>query len=261
MNPITFDACSYRLGGEPVYLNAGEFHYFRVPRSDWARRMALFREAGGNCLATYVPWLLHEPEEGRFSFGRGEHDQLEAFLETAAAAGLHVIARPGPYQYSELVCSGLPRWLCGKYPQVLACDPHGKPYTAFSVSYLHPLLLEKARAWYDAVCPILARHTVERGGPIAFLQVDNELAGIHVWFGGPDYHREAMGFGRPDGRFPRFLRRRYRDLARLNHAYSLNAESFEEVPPAALHGANTPAELRRRRDYLEFYLETVAEYA
>ncbi len=68
MKPITFDNTSYLVDGKPFYLNSGEFHYFRVPRADWRRRMQLLKEAGGNCVATYIPWSVHEPEEGRFSF-------------------------------------------------------------------------------------------------------------------------------------------------------------------------------------------------
>src|SRR5664279_1429278 len=97
--PITFDHRCYSIGGKPAFLYSGEFHYFRVPRADWRRRMRLFKQAGGNCLATYVPWLMHEPEEGRFVFDEGQLD-LEEFLRLAGEVGLYVIARPGPYQLS-----------------------------------------------------------------------------------------------------------------------------------------------------------------
>ena len=69
LSPITFDALCYRIEGKPVYLYSGEMHYFRVPKTDWSRRMKLLKEAGGNCVATYIPWLLHEPEESTFRFG------------------------------------------------------------------------------------------------------------------------------------------------------------------------------------------------
>ncbi len=98
MQPITFDRQSYYIAGEPVYLNSGEFHYFRVPKKDWRSRMELFKEAGGNCLATYIPWLIHEPAEGQFDFGQHDYTDLEGFLQTALEAGLYVTARPGPYQ-------------------------------------------------------------------------------------------------------------------------------------------------------------------
>jgi beta-galactosidase len=262
MQPITFDRICYRIDGKPVYLNSGEFHYFRVPKADWRARMELLKQAGGNCVATYVPWAIHEPEEGRFVFGEADYTDLEGFLQTAAEAGLYVIARPGPYQYSELLYHGLPPWLCDNHPELLARELDGRIINVGVVSYLHPLFVEKARGWFDQVAPILARYTVGRGGPIAFTQVDNELIGIHIWFGSLDYTPATMGFGQPEGRFTRFLQARYAgDLAALNTAYGLQAGKFEEVPPAPMHGGNTLPDLRRRKDYYEFYLGTVAEYA
>lgn len=57
---FTFTKSCYYLNGKPTFLYSGEFQYFRVPRKDWKTRLALFKEAGGNCIATYTPWLLHE---------------------------------------------------------------------------------------------------------------------------------------------------------------------------------------------------------
>ena len=75
------------------------------------------------------------------------------------------------------------------------------------------------RSWYSQVCPLIARYSVSQGGPVAFTQFDNELTGIHVWFGSLDYNAETMGFGRPDGRYPRYLRERFGAIDRLNQAY------------------------------------------
>ena len=264
MGPITYDQTCFWIGNSPIYLNSGEFHYFRVPRADWQRRMALFKEAGGNCLATYIPWLIHEPEEGRFVFGAGDGiTDLEAFFEAARAAGLYVIARPGPYQYSELIYGGLPEWLFTHYPEVQARTLGGEPFGLPSISYLHPTFLEKARAWFDAVCPLIARHTVSRGGPVALTQFDNELMGIHVWFGGLDYNREALGIGRTGGRYPTFLAERYDNVARLNAAYGTSYVSFDEVMPILPEGplATSVGGIRRRRDYFAFYTEATTTYA
>jgi len=259
--PITFDPLCFRVEGKPVYLNSGEMHYFRAPKSDWSRRMQLLSEAGGNCVATYIPWLLHEPEEGQFRFGEAaDWLDLEGFLHCARDAGLYVIARPGPYQYSELIYDGLPGWLCEQYPEVLARDVHGKPFRSSSVSYLHPVFLEKVRRWFDAVSPILARYTLAKGGPIAFVQLDNETIGIHEWFNSLDYNTETMGFGKEDGRYPAFLARRYQDIHRLSSAYRKKYASFAAVEPPPITGSGNLAELRRQRDYFEFYLETIAEY-
>lgn len=260
--PVTFDSTCYRIGGKPAYLYSGEFHYFRVPMKDWRRRMRLFKEAGGNCLATYVPWLIHEPEEGRFAFGPrpGSHD-LEGFLKTAAEEGLYVVARPGPYQYSELVHFGLPRWLCEGYPELRAHDREGRSFQESSVSYLHPLFLEKVKRWLAEVCPRIARWTVSRGGPVAFTQFDNELGGIHTWFGSLDYNAKTIGLGDPAGRFPRFLEAHYGDIRRLNEGYGTSFAAFADVVPIAAPPSPGIPDIRRLKDYFRFYQGMLAEYA
>ncbi len=261
LKPLTFTPQVYTIDGQPAYLYSGEFHYFRVPKAEWRRRMRLFKEAGGNVVATYIPWLLHEPQEGHFAWGNvAEYLDLEGFLEMAYAEGLYVIARPGPYQYSELVYDGLPGWLCDEYPDLLARNRQGEIFRKSSVSYIHPLFWEKVRRWYDVVCPILARHTLSRGGAIAFVQFDNELVGIHEWFGSLDYNPTSMGFGDPAGRYPCWLKLRYLDLAALNAHYATHYAAFADVEPPA--GSDVDVfSLRRRKDYFHFYLDTVAEYA
>jgi len=257
LKPITFNRHCYKIAGRPAFLYSGEFHYFRVPHEDWKRRMELFKQAGGNCIATYVPWLIHEPEEGRFAFGEGQLN-LEGFLRTAAEVGLYVIARPGPYQYSELIYAGLPRWLCEGYPELLAKRLDGSVLYPYSVSYVHPLFLEKTRQWFDQVVPRIAEYTVSRGGPVAFTQIDNELMGIHTWYGSLDYNPEAMGFGEPQGRYPRFLQARYGTVDQLNAAYGTDYGSFTDARPAA-PGTGTPA-MRQARDYFDFECANTAEY-
>ena len=261
MPALGFNKHRFEVNGAPVQLYSGEFHYFRVPKADWRRRMQLFKDAGGNCLATYIPWLLHEPVEGTYVFGGedGVHD-LEGFLEVASQVGLYVIARPGPYQYSELQFDGLPGWLCNNYPQLLAHNIEGKSFRPSSISYLHPLFLEKAHRWFQKVCPIVAKHTVHNGGPIALTQIDNELTGIHIWFNTLDYNAETMGFGRADGRYARFLQSRYGDIAETNKAYRSTFADIAGVRPIAPPGNGSVPELRRLKDYFEFYLGTIAEY-
>jgi len=261
MQPISFDRISYRIAGRPVTLVSGEVHYFRVPRADWRTRMQLLKDAGANCLATYIPWLIHEPSEGRFVFQSDDgRANLEEFLLLARELELYVIARPGPYQYSELINAGLPTWLVTDYAEILAKNLAGEVFNPSSVSYVHPLFLAKTRRWFDAVCPIIARHTVSRGGAVAFTQIDNELTGIHEWSGSLDYHPTSMGFGERDGRYTKFLRTRYADIAALNAAYGTTYTEFTDIRPVA-PGATTTEEIRRGKDYFDFYLGTVAEYA
>jgi beta-galactosidase len=96
---------------------------------------------------------------------------------------------------------------------------------------------------------------------VGFVQFDNELTGIHLWHSGPDYNATTMGFGREEGRFPKFLRARYGDIRSLNRLYSTDSASFAAVRPVPLSDGTRIEDIRRAKDYLEFYLGTVAEYA
>ena len=261
MRNLAFDKTGFRIDGRDAYLVSGEFHYFRVPRADWRNRMQLFLDAGGNCLATYVPWLIHEPAEGDIRFGGEDSRDLRGFLMLAQEMGLKVLLRPGPYQYSELVNDGLPEWLIENYPEILARDIDGKPFRHSSVSYLHPTFLSKARIYYRAFAEQVRPFMAANGGPVSMLQVDNELGGIHVWFGSMDYHAETMGFGREDGRYAEWLRARYGRIDRLNAAYNTAFETFAQVLPPARAVRKNIASCRRVRDYEDFYRSTLAEYA
>jgi beta-galactosidase len=261
MKPVEWTSEGYRIDGRPVYLNSGEFHYFRVPREDWRRRLELFKEAGGNAVATYIPWGLHEPTEGDIRFGDTDVRDLEAFLQLCRELELYVTARPGPYQYSELRYDGLPGWLCDDYPELRARDIDGKDFRNSSVSYLHPLFLEKAKVWFQAVCPIIARHTLSRGGAVAYVQFDNELMGIHEWFGSWDFHPVTMGFGAADGRYPGFLKEKYGSVSAMNAAYGTNWQDFSEARPLAMTTGGTVEQRRRVKDYQDFYFRCAAEYA
>jgi beta-galactosidase len=262
MEPITFNSVSYQVGGRAFFLYSGEIHYFRVPKKDWKQRMELLKAAGGNCLATYIPWLIHEPEEGCFRFQSedGRLD-LEDFFRLANELGLYVVARPGPYQYSELVNAGLPAWLIKKYPEMLAQNIDGEVFNHSSVSYIHPVFLAKVKEWFNQVCPIIARYTLSRGGPVAFTQIDNEMVGIHEWSGSLDYNPTSMGFGCREGRYPKFLEHKYRAIRELNAHYETTYETFAEVRPVKPDSLSTPPGIRRAKDYFDFYLSTIAEYA
>ncbi len=260
MDRFRFDQTGFVIDRQDCFWVSGEFHYFRVPRQDWRRRMELFKQAGGNGIATYVPWLMHEPEEGFFDFGQTPQLDLPHFLKTAQEAGLKVLLRPGPYQYSELVNDGLPTWLLENYPEVLARDIRQKPFRKSSISYLHPILLSKARAYYRAFADVVRPWMAENGGPVVMLQADNELSGIHLWFGSLDYHAQAMGFGQRDGRWSQFLLKKYARIERLNEAYGTDFACFEDVRPIHAPERKEAAACRRMRDYHLFYCEMMGEY-
>src|SRR6185436_1880162 len=75
----------------------------------WRDRLHKARMMGLNTISTYVFWNYHEAEPGTFDF-TGQRD-VAAFIRAAAAEGLHVIVRPGPYVCAEWELGGYPGWL------------------------------------------------------------------------------------------------------------------------------------------------------
>src|SRR5262245_60353595 len=96
---LTAGAAGFALDGRPLQILSGEMHYPRIPREYWRDRFRKARAMGLNTVSTYVFWNLHEPAPGRYDFV-GQHD-IAAFIRAAAAEGLHVIVRPGPYVCAE----------------------------------------------------------------------------------------------------------------------------------------------------------------
>ncbi|NUP53036.1 MAG: beta-galactosidase [Catenulispora sp.] len=148
----------FALDGRPFRIVSGGLHYFRVHPAQWPDRLRKARLMGLNTVDTYVPWNLHEPRPGTFDFD-GILD-LAAFLDQAAAEGLHVLLRPGPYICAEWEGGGLPSWLLAEPGMVLRSTEPG--FLAAVDRYLDALM--------DIVLPRLGT----RGGPILAVQVENE---------------------------------------------------------------------------------------
>ncbi len=258
MRSFDFDDRGFIIGGKRDWLIGGEIAQFRVPESEWRNRMRLFKKAGGNALTTSVPWLIHEPEEGKILFDDVSYRNLKKFLTIAREEELFVYLRPGPLVYTELVNGGIPPWLFEKYPCVKACAADGS--TIEQLSYMHPVALEKFDKFYRAFADEIKPFLLSAGGPVAMVQLDNELAGIHTWNGTLDYNPETMGFFRNDGLYPRFMRDRYGDIASLNAAYGTSYGDFTDIDPRAFEfGGNERA--RAEKDYHDFYCAHLALYA
>ncbi|PUB23539.1 glycosyl hydrolase family 35 [Promicromonospora sp. AC04] len=145
-------------GGEQVRLCASLF-YFRIPRESWAARLEAVRASGYDLIDVYVPWNFHEVAPGRWDF-EGRRD-VAAFLDLAHAAGLRVIARPGPYICSEWDGGALPAWLTLE--------------EGLRLRQAEPRYLAHVEAWFDQVLPLLAAREHGRGGAVVAVQLENEL--------------------------------------------------------------------------------------
>lgn len=249
---------SYYIDGEQKFLYSGEFHYFRVPKKDWGKRLLALKEMGGNFVATYVPWIIHEPEEGNIVFGDVENRDLCGFLDLCSELSLNVILRPGPLQYSELVNDGLPKWLYNNYPELCLQTVDGS-FREDLVSYMHPTFLKKARIYFREFSKIAKKYMSKNDGPVSIVQVDNELTGMHVWRGVIDYNAETCGFGKKDGSYPLYLKNKYGDIFDLNKAYGTDYTDFSEVMPVNSND-NSKEVCRRKKDFLDFYIDMSGKY-
>ncbi|HBF40533.1 MAG TPA: glycoside hydrolase, partial [Anaerolineaceae bacterium] len=143
------------LDDQPVFIQAGEFHYFRTPRAEWRQRLELLKQAGFNAVASYIPWLWHQVEEDLTDLDGHSHSMrdLAGFLDLAAEMDLLILVRPGPYINAETINEGIPPWVFSKYPQVAVVN-RGEKISDF-VSYLHPDFLACVSRWYRAVFEVL----------------------------------------------------------------------------------------------------------
>jgi beta-galactosidase len=153
-----FRGPEFVLDGQPFQMLAGEMHFQRIPREYWKDRLLKARAMGLNTVCTYVFWSLLEPEPGKWDFG-GRND-LAAFIETAAEAGLWVVVRPGPYACAEWDFGGLPIWLL-RTPDI-------------KVRCLDPRYMAACERYIAKMAALLRPLQVHKGGPVIMVQIENE---------------------------------------------------------------------------------------
>ncbi len=149
---------TFLLNGEPFIVKAAEVHYPRIPRPYWEHRIKMCKALGMNTLCLYVFWNIHEQKEGMFDF-TGNNDVAE-FCRLAQKNGMYVIVRPGPYVCAEWEMGGLPWWLLKKKD--------------IRLREQDPYFMERVKIFEQKVGEQLAPLTIQNGGPIIMIQVENE---------------------------------------------------------------------------------------
>ena len=149
---------TFLLNGKPFVVKAAEVHYPRIPRPYWEHRIQMCKALGMNTLCLYVFWNFHEQQMDQFDFS-GQAD-VAAFCRLAQKHGLYVIVRPGPYVCAEWEMGGLPWWLLKKKDVRLR--------------ERDPFFMERVRIFEQKVGEQLAPLTIQNGGPIIMIQVENE---------------------------------------------------------------------------------------
>ena len=166
----------FLLDGKPLQILSGEMHYPRIPREYWRARFKMARAMGLNTISTYIFWNLHEPVPGKFDFS-GNND-VAAFVKEAAAEGLHVIVRPGPYVCAE--------WELGGYPAWLLADP------AMVLRSTDEKFTRPVERWLTRLGRELGPLLSNRRGPVIAVQLENEYGSFDKDKAYLEWHRRAL---------------------------------------------------------------------
>ncbi len=255
---LSFDKDNFFDNSVPFYFNSAEFHYFRVPKIDWEKRLTLLKKSCCDTLATYIPWRIHENNENEWRFDcRDGYTDLTEFLTLAKKMEISVVLRVGPYSYSELMLDGLPDYLTGNYPEILAKNKQGEIFSESAVTYLHPTFLKRVELFYQKVADIIRPFLVKNGGSVIMVQLDNETLGVQLWRSSLDYSPELW---RSKNRYADFLSNRYRgDIELLRKLYGVNWQNFSEADPCKNLSSDNSKALQIR-DYQDFSACACAEF-
>lgn len=154
----------FLLNGDPVTVKAAELHYPRIPRPYWEHRIKMCKALGMNAVCLYVFWNTHEEQPGEFNF-EGQND-LREFVELCQRNDMMVILRPGPYVCAEWEMGGLPWWLLRKKDIALRDND--------------PYFLERVGTFMEKVAGQVGDLTIDKGGPIVMVQVENEYGSYGI---------------------------------------------------------------------------------
>ena len=133
---------TFLLNGKPFVVKAAELHYPRIPRAYWEHRIKMCKALGMNTVCLYVFWNIHEQQEGKFDF-TGNND-VAAFCRLCAEGEM----------------GGLPWWLLKKKD--------------IRLREQDPYFMQRVEIFEKEVGKQLAPLTIQNGGPIIMVQVENE---------------------------------------------------------------------------------------
>jgi beta-galactosidase len=239
----------------PVY--SGAVHYWRLERERWPAILDRVKSLGFGMVETYIPWSVHETSPGVFDWGEVDpRKDVEAFMRLCEERNLWLQVRPGPLINAELTDFGFPEWVL--------LDPAVQSRTALDTVHLdaawglHPprpfpvpsyaseRFFELTGSWFDAVCPIIARHLAPTGCVVA-VQSDNETG--YDFFDQPyatDYSADSLCLYRA------YLRQLHGDVASLDSVYGKHYTSFDDVQPPRDGPITARREAPRHLDWVSY---------
>ena len=185
---VTFevDSRGFIIGGKHVLPVMGEIHYSRVPEQEWRREIQKMKAGGITVIATYVFWIHHEEEEGKWDWSGNKN--LRKFVEICQEEHMPVVLRIGPFCHGEVYQGGFPVWLTDKAQS----DP--KQYKLRSQA---PGFMEATHRLYNNIFAQVNGLLWKQGGPIVGVQIENECRGPWSYYMALKDMAVKVGFDTP----------------------------------------------------------------
>ncbi|MBE3559292.1 MAG: beta-galactosidase [Ktedonobacteraceae bacterium] len=207
------------IDGKARIILSGEIHYFRLKREEWQDRIDKLKVGGCNAVASYVPWLCHEPFAGQVDLEGKTRPELDlgGFIDLCKRNDLYFFVRPGPFIMAEMKNEGLPYWLYTRHPEIVPPTWDGQPVPTRTVDYLAPAFLQETHRWYSHIMRVIAPRLITRGGNIIAVQLDNEVGMLSWVSNSPDLPDSLLAD------FTTWLHRRYApETLRVRYPFALD---------------------------------------
>jgi len=160
------DSQGFIINGKHKIPVMGEIHYSRVPEKEWRREIQKMKAGGITVVATYVFWIHHEAEEGKWDWTGNKN--LRKFIETCKEEQMPVVLRIGPFCHGEVYQGGFPTWIVNK------ATANPKEYKLRSQA---PGFIAATRTLYANIFQQVSGLLWKNGGPIVGVQIENECRG------------------------------------------------------------------------------------
>jgi Glycosyl hydrolases family 35 len=146
------------IGGQPVLLTMGEFHFSRMKPELWEETILKMKACGIDVIATYLFWNHHEEIEGQFEWDNSNN--IRAFIELCKKYNMYAFPRIGPWSHGEARLGGTPDWILRK--EFIVPRNFDPVYQSFVERYFKEMAKQFEGLYY------------KDGGPIIGIQLENE---------------------------------------------------------------------------------------
>lgn len=180
------DSKGFIIGGKHVLPVMGEIHYARVPEQEWRREIQKMKAGGITVVATYVFWIHHEEEEGKWDWSGNKN--LRKFITICKEEQMPVVLRIGPFCHGEVYQGGFPVWLTNKAQN----DPKQYKLRTEAKGFM-----EATRNLYSNIFAQVNGLLWKNGGPIVGVQIENECRGPWSYYMALKDMAVEIGFDTP----------------------------------------------------------------